>query len=1067
MPPVLVTPVPYGRPAAEALRVAVADAKGGDPLAPVTVVVPSNHVGVTVRRLLASGVLGPITERGVGVAGVSFLTTYRLAELLGASELAGTGRRPVSTPVVTAAVRQVLADDPGLFRAVADHPATEAALVATYRELRDLPDAALGLLAGTGRRAADVVRVHRATRRALVDRWSDEQDLMAAATARVDAAAVAEIGPIVVHLPQVLPLHAAALLRALAARTPVQVLAGTTGDPRADHDVAVSLARLGVEVPTPLAPAPLPVAVDRTAIATASDADDEVRHAVRQVVAAARRGVALDRIAVLHPTPDPYARLLHEHLAAAGIARNGTSPTPLAGRAAGRALLGLMALPDLGWSRHAVLSWLGTAPLRHDGRPVAVTSWERLSREAGVVGGRADWDDRLADAAAARDDRATGREADGDHDGAARDRRRAERLRALRRFVLGRIDDLAAAAAEPRPWGEHVRWLRRQLDDLLGSAHQRSRWDDADEVRAAERVEQAIDRLGSLDLVEGPVGLDVALRTLAVELEVDGGRVGRLGDGVLVAPLAMGVGLDLDVVVVVGLAEGTAPTPPRDDSLLPDHERRVVDGLLPLRRDGVARQHRELLAALAAAGRQQVLTHPRGDLRGSRERVPSRWLLDIATSLDGADRWWAADLAGTERPWLHHVRSFDHGIRTLEVPSTGQEHRLRALLAAGAGPRTLAPVRGLGDPVLALGAELVAARSSPRLTRFDGNLAGIGVASPADPDSGRVASATGLERWARCPFDYFLQSVLGVREVDDPEDAPTISPADRGSLIHRVLELFVAEVLARPAAQRPGPSERWSTDDRRRVRELAEEEFARYEALGRTGRTLFWNRERSRILADLEATLSFEEGVRQVEGGRHLRAELGFGIPGSDHAAVALPLPDGREVRFRGQVDRIDRTSTGLLVADYKTGSDRDFTSLSAHDPDQGGTRLQLAVYGAAARAVEGTPDTPVRAEYWFISPRAGYTRRGYELTPEVEDRISETLALVVEGIEAGAFPPHPTDASTSFYNPCWSCDPDFLGVADLRRSWLSKADDPAMAGYLHLISPDRRGPDPEAGDDA
>src|SRR3546814_1277721 len=76
----------YGRSAALALRDAVATAKAGEPLAPVTVVVPSNHVGVAARRLLASGSLGAVTGSGVGLAAVTFLTTYRLAELLGASD---------------------------------------------------------------------------------------------------------------------------------------------------------------------------------------------------------------------------------------------------------------------------------------------------------------------------------------------------------------------------------------------------------------------------------------------------------------------------------------------------------------------------------------------------------------------------------------------------------------------------------------------------------------------------------------------------------------------------------------------------------------------------------------------------------------------------------------------------------------------------------------------------------------------------------------------------------------------------------------------------------------------
>ena len=143
----------YG-PAAERLRAEINAAKGDDPLFPVTVVVPSNHIGVATRRLLASGRLGPVCDRGVGMAAVSFLTVYRLAELLGAARLAGTGRRPVSTAVIAAALRGVLHHDPGLFGPVAAHPATEEALVGAYRELRDLPDDALHTLAATSERAA-------------------------------------------------------------------------------------------------------------------------------------------------------------------------------------------------------------------------------------------------------------------------------------------------------------------------------------------------------------------------------------------------------------------------------------------------------------------------------------------------------------------------------------------------------------------------------------------------------------------------------------------------------------------------------------------------------------------------------------------------------------------------------------------------------------------------------------------------------------------------------------------------------------------------------------------------
>jgi len=67
----------YGRPAAEELRASISLAKGDEPLAPVTIVVPSNYVGVATRRLLASGSLGSVCRRGIGVAAVSFVTVDR------------------------------------------------------------------------------------------------------------------------------------------------------------------------------------------------------------------------------------------------------------------------------------------------------------------------------------------------------------------------------------------------------------------------------------------------------------------------------------------------------------------------------------------------------------------------------------------------------------------------------------------------------------------------------------------------------------------------------------------------------------------------------------------------------------------------------------------------------------------------------------------------------------------------------------------------------------------------------------------------------------------------------
>jgi hypothetical protein len=269
---------------------------------------------------------------------------------------------------------------------------------------------------------------------------------------------------------------------------------------------------------------------DRTCIMTVSDCDEEVRQAVRAVINAARTGTPLDRIAILHTSPEPYARLAHEQLSAAGIAFNGAATVPLTARVAGRTLLQMFALPEGGFRREDVFAWLAGARLRAHGHFIPITAWERVSRDAGVVGGREHWDRLLATFADECDGSAD--TAEGDPDAppwrAEQLRENADRARGLREFVLGLIDDLTEAAARPRSWGERAEWARRYLDELLGGEGRRISWPPA-EQKGVERLERALDRLTCLDSVEPSVGLDVFTRTLELELECDLGRVGRMG----------------------------------------------------------------------------------------------------------------------------------------------------------------------------------------------------------------------------------------------------------------------------------------------------------------------------------------------------------------------------------------------------------------------------------------------------------------------------------------------------------------------------------------------------------
>jgi ATP-dependent helicase/nuclease subunit B len=1053
--PIELTPVPYGPEASRALHAAVVAAKAGDPLAPVTVVVPTNYVGVAARRLLGSGALGRVTADGDGVAGVTFLTGFRLAELLGAPKLAAAHRRPVSLPVLAAGVRAVLADAPGRFRPVAEHPATEAALVAAHRELSTLDDAALDALVRTGPRAADVVRISRRVRASLAAEWYDERDLMDAAAAEVDAGVplLADLGAVVVHLPQELSTPAAALLRVLATRVPVTVVAGTSGDARADAPVRAALARLDLVLPEIDAPAPAGV---MTRVVSASDPDDEVRAVVRLVVGAVQVGVPLERMAVLYGAPDPYARLVHEHLAAAGIPHNGAAVRTLADSALGRGLLGLLALPDRDFQRHDVMRLLATTPVYRHGREVPSASWERISRDAEIVRGPEQWQQRLERHAVQADAELVAERAVTDRDPRPqRFERRLADTHDLQDFVATLARDLRVDPATS--WRDLAGWAERLVRDHLAPESRRASWPEA-EQQAGEKIDAALTRLAGLDAVEASPGVDVFRRTLELELDADLGRVGRFGDGLLMGHVALGVGLDLDRVFVCGLAEGLFPTRVHDDSLLPDADRRATDGALPLRAARVDDDHRRLLAALASASGARVLLFPRGDLRRTTERVPSRFLAGCVAAA-GVDRLPQASLAEDRLPeglgelhadWYSPVPSFAAGLARVEFPATEQEHRLRTLLdharAGGAvDDHELARI----DRALARGVDTVVARASGAFTRFDGNLGGHAV--PRITDGTVVVSPTRLQTYAYSPHDYLLEYLLRVEVPELPEERYEVTPLDLGSLVHETLDLFLAEVLSRPEGA-PAPDIAWTDTDHDRLREVAEARMAVYEAQGRTGRRLFWHRDRRRIFAELDRFLTEDDRVRAQSGLRTIATELRFGF-GDGAPAVDLPLSDGRALRFRGAADRVDVTTGGSLwILDYKTGRP---VGIPDDDPTAGGRLLQLPVYAHAARASFGNRDTSVGAAYWYVSTRGGFRWAELVLTPAVDARVDEVLRAIADGIDGGVFPCR-VDPPTTWTRRWRSyTDPDARGTRDRYREWVRKREAPELHGYVSLAEPD------------
>ena len=277
-----------------------------------------------------------------------------------------------------------------------------------------------------------------------------------------------------------------------------------------------------------------------------------------------------------------------------------------------------------------------------------------------------------------------------------------------------------------------------------------------------------------------------ALRDV-LELELAGSlpRVGRFGEGVLVAPLSAAIGLDADVVYVVGLSEDLYPGRLRPDALLPERVRQVSGDELPASRDRLNAKHRHLLAAFAAARVESIASFPRGDLRRSTLRLPSRWLLPSLRELSG-DK----DLAATawQRPLTYDGRlaiagSFAGELLRTSRLATEQEWRTRQAAASGR----------LDDDVVIAAVQMIRARLADDFTRYDGNLTGVtGLPDYLIERSRRFADR--LESYASLPARVLhAASCSACIRSKQPEDIVVISPMEIGNLIHQSVEALVVE----------------------------------------------------------------------------------------------------------------------------------------------------------------------------------------------------------------------------------------------------------------------------------
>jgi len=1012
-----VSATPFGPAAFDALATALRAVRGGDPLLSVDVAVPSSFVGVTVRRRFANP----------GLVGVRFTSLPRIIAERAAPVLAAQGRERLSSSQRRAVTRGVLCVATGRVADAARHSSATVNVVAGVFAELDEADTDL-----TGAKGPHIVELA-----SLYDTYRGRITDVADPRAVVDAAlATASPTPLIVYLPRRLKATELAFCRGLAADGLLHVVVGLTGEKDTDadaHNIAQHLSP-GIEMPKVTASA-------NVLTKALPDAEEEVRQAVRRLLDHLQQHpqTRADRLAVAFRAATPYARLLSEQLSAAGLPFHAPRQRSLAQTIGGRTVLGLLGLPDEQWSRTAVMDWLRDCPIRDGKLRLPVNRWQQQAAEAGVTRGMQQWARKLEHYASSLPKQEEWQ------------RERAQQARDLTSFMAALIERLASLESA-QTWAESAAELRATVDRYLGGPNASAGWAAGGELRndedvrarsdverdAYEQVSAAIDTLALLDDVDAAYSPSALRDVLGQELDRHVTETKGLGRGVLVGPLWDLAGADLDLLVIVGASEGAYPPRGREHALVRD-DARAASGLRTLE-DRRRSERRDHLAALASAP-EVVLTHPVADVRAQRGAEPAPWLLEqIEPRL----------LAREEKATA--PASFQASVLDDDLPpSTESEYDVRAVLGAALGDEALAEL----SPDLVRGLDESRARIRAEFGSWTGALS-----HPLSPELQQRLeerlSASSLQRYAGCGFQFFLKQVLNIKVVDEPDETRP-DAAERGTQVHDVLEQLINRSPNRD------PDLAWSEEDHAWAQDLLTQKLDTMLAEGKAGRPQVWAVECEVHRRQLHRMMLADDTFRATRRAWPVAAEHTFGR--ADHEGstepLALDLPSG-EVLLGGSIDRVDLLEDGsLIITDYKTGRSDNFATFPKNDTRDGktdfvdrGNRLQLPLYALAAQRDFNAQDKPVSAYYAFVD-EAGL-RRGASLEQSDFGRLHEVVDTISAGIRDGAFPLHPGDYS-AFYGSFKSCSwCDFHRVCPVARDdlWEGIRADDRVQAYADVVEP-------------
>lgn len=704
-------------------------------------------------------------------------------------------------------------------------------------------------------------------------------------------------------------------------------------------------------------------------------------------------------IGILLRNPEPYSSLFAEIFSHLGIPYYLHGGSPLWKNRAGQSLRLLFKIPAEDFSRTSVMEFITYAPISFEqllGPKAAHANpalWDLFSLQAGIVGGRVEWQERI--------ERLYRRIEWEQEEWGRTDGDEIEALPSLASLeAFTEFLDLFFDALEAVPRRGHWGDLARSLSTLLRKALLPS--------PGTQRVIDVVEGLGHFDLLKEEVTLERFARAAEVALTAAQEKTDGFGKGgVFIGDLMSARGISFKAVIVPGMVEKFFPCPWRQDPILLDHERQYIsEGLKKelAQKNRVYDEERLLFTLTLMAAKERIFfSFPRLEPLTGRERIPSFFLLRLMEAATGRlvnftdlEGWKVGRRVALSRLFPSEASAaldlLEYDLSQADEVVKGQDLATLSYLSSQ-------------SPFFSRSFRAEAKRWGEKLfTEFDGFLQGRrprAYLRRLYPVKDTVLSPTRFEIYARCPYRFFIEALLHLSPLEEPDRFAGLSPSDRGVLIHRILFLFLNRL--KEEKRLPLNTQGLSLLELT-LTEVAEEVLREFEQEKATGFRILWSLQKAEILEDLKGWLKTE----WTEEGEFLPTylELPFSCPFSI---------EGEELSFQGRIDRIDLTPEGrrARVIDYKAGR-----PLLLEDGEfKGGEALQLPVYLYAISCLLKNAES-VEADYYFVTRKGKYrkvpfTQKDWERKLAALQRI---VIGLVGGIRNGFFMPRPSSCAPCRY---------------------------------------------------